>query len=86
MLPSLGAPENLLAAFWADLYTPPGTVFYQYDGFRLIVEWRNGVVPGQSGIPFTFEVLLYPNGRVVYQYLNMNGQTYASVGLQNEDS
>ena len=84
MLPSLGAPENLLAAFWADLYTPPGTVFYQYDGFRLIVEWRNVSYLGNQGIPFTFEVLLYPNGRVVYQYLNMNGQTYASVGLQNE--
>src|SRR5207249_11905325 len=31
-LPSLGAPENMLSAFWADLYTTPGSVFYHHDG------------------------------------------------------
>ncbi len=82
-LPSLGAPENLLAAFWADLFTTPSAVFYRYDGTRMIVEWRNVTYLGGS-VPFTFQILLYPDGRIVYQYLNMGGtQTFASVGIQN---
>jgi hypothetical protein len=82
-LPSPFAPENQLAVFWADLYTPVGGVFYHNDGTRLIVEYRNVTYLG-GGTPFTFEILLYPSGRIVYQYLNMGGtQTYASVGCQN---
>ncbi|HET9325731.1 MAG TPA: S8 family serine peptidase, partial [Candidatus Eisenbacteria bacterium] len=82
-LPTPFAPENMLAAFWADLWTDPGSVYYYNDGSRMIVEYRNVRYLGGS-TPFTFEILIYPNGRIVYQYLDMGGtQSIATIGFQN---
>ena len=84
-LPNSGAPENLLAAFWDDLN--PGSVqrVYTYrDGTRFIVSYE--AVPRlTSGGPYTFQVILYPTGRIVYQYLDMQGTRLneATVGIQN---
>jgi hypothetical protein len=87
-LPNSGSstPENLLAAFWDDLN--PGTATtkaYRYsDGTRFIVSYV--AVPRlTSGGPYTFQVILYPSGRIVYQYLDMQGTRLneATVGIQN---
>ncbi|MGH7741735.1 MAG: choice-of-anchor D domain-containing protein, partial [Candidatus Eiseniibacteriota bacterium] len=83
MLPSSYGPENLLAPLWADLITPPASVFYYNDGARLIVEYQNAHFSGGSS-PLTFEVLLYPDGRMLYQYLAVGGtQSSVTVGIQN---
>ena len=87
-LPNSGAPENLLAAFWDDLN--PGSVqrVYTYrDGTRFIVSYV-GVPRLTSGGPYTFQVILYPSGRIVYQYLDMQGTRLneATVGIQNAAS
>jgi hypothetical protein len=83
---STSVPENLLAAFWDDLN--PGTAsprVYRYsDGTRFIVSYV-GVPRLTSGGPYTFQVILYPSGRIVYQYLTMQGTrlTEATIGIQN---
>ena len=85
-LPSTGAPENLLAVFWDDLLpgTSPARVFRYNDGTRFIVSWV-AVPRYSSGGPYTFQAILYPSGRIVYQYLDMQGTRLneATVGIQN---
>lgn len=81
-----GAPENLLAPFWDDLdFSLGGTAWYHNDGTRLIVEWKEAHRLSESGPTNTFQVLLYPDGRIVYQYLTMDATTRNShtIGLQN---
>ena len=85
-LPNTGAPENLIAAFWDDLN--PGTaatrVWTHNDGNRFIVSYV-GVPRLSSGGPYTFQILLYPSGRIVTQYLDMQGTRLneATIGIQN---
>jgi subtilisin family serine protease len=85
-LPSSSAPENLLAVFWDDLN--PGTAtprLYTYrDGTRFILSYV-AVPRYSSGGPYTFQVILYPSGRILYQYLDMQGTRLneATIGIQN---
>lgn len=85
-LPNSAAPENLLAIFWDDLLpgTSPARVFRYSDGTRFIVSWV-GVPRLGSGGPYTFQAILYPSGRIVYQYLDMQGTRLneATIGIQN---
>jgi hypothetical protein len=83
-LPSTAAPENLLAVFWDDLYFDAFSyAFYYYDGGRFVVQFENVHRIGGGG-PYTFEVILYPSGNIVYQYLSMSSQlTSATIGFQN---
>ena len=86
-LPNAGAPENLLAAYWDDLNVPAATsakVYTYRDGTRFILSYV--AVPRlSSGGPYTFQVILYPSGRIVYQYLVMQGTRLneSTVGIQN---
>ncbi|MFO7655139.1 MAG: S8 family serine peptidase [Candidatus Krumholzibacteriia bacterium] len=88
LLPNSGysVPENLLAPFWDDLKVDPANgsqVYYEYLDGKLVIQFHN-VPRYSSGGPYTFEILLYPNGNIVYQYENMQGQlTSATVGIQN---
>jgi subtilisin family serine protease len=83
-LPATGAPGNLLAMFWDDLtFSTTGRAYYYYDGFRTIIEYKN--VTGYSGSgAITAEVILYPSGRIVYQYQSLTMPvTSCTVGIQN---
>lgn len=86
-IPGAGAPSNLLAVFWDDLYRQSGDsnskIFQKYDaaGHRWIVEWCR--LRNVGGVIETFEAILYDphfhptgssDGIVVYQY-----QTVANV-------
>ncbi|RKZ15897.1 hypothetical protein DRQ53_07750, partial [bacterium] len=87
-LPSSGGPENLLALFWDDLIVRPSdgaNVYYEYDGSRLIIQYDN-VARFGSGGPYTMQALLYPTGKIVYQYLSMQGTRLdeATIGIQND--
>ena len=84
----LRVPENLLAVFWDDMkvdFAQGGQVFYYNDGSKLIVQYDNVIHYGQSGGPyFTFQVQLYPNGTILYQYLTLGAiQNSVTIGIQN---
>ena len=84
-LPSSGAPNNLLAAYWDDLTLSTTPRIYTYrDGTRFIASYV-GVPRLTSGGPYTFQVILYPSGRIVYQYLSMQGTRLneSSIGIEN---
>jgi subtilisin family serine protease len=83
-LPSFFAPENMLAAFWDDLYVATDSrVLYRNDGARLILVFDH-VYSLSGGGPYTFEILLYPSGTILYQYLSMSEPlSFSTVGFQN---
>ncbi len=86
-IPNTTEPNNLLAAFWDDLnVTTAGMLKYYADtaNQRFIVSWlavpRYGVATDLE----TFQVILYANGRIVYQYNTMVGTlNSATVGIEN---
>ncbi|MGH9869077.1 MAG: S8 family serine peptidase [Candidatus Polarisedimenticolia bacterium] len=94
-LPNAGTtvPENLLAAFWDDLVLRNGTgseprassAYYHNDGSRFIIQWKNFYRIGDFDDDLNFQIILYPSGKIVYQYLMMETQTLtsATIGLQN---
>jgi len=84
-LPNASAPENLLAVFWDDLNPGSTQRLYTYqDGTRFILQYHQ-VPRFTSGGPYTFQVILYPSGRIVCQYLDMQGTRLneATIGIQN---
>ena len=76
-LPGTSAPENLLAPFWDDLsFYSSNLAYYHNDGSRLIITYNDVPKLGyQSNSSFTFQIILYPSGEIVYQYQTM---TYPS--------
>lgn len=85
VLPSSSAPANLLAVFWDDLHIRNGNVKYYSDGNRFVVQYTNVDQFSPQGESYTFQVILYRNGRIVYQYLSMttNDLQGATIGIQN---
>jgi hypothetical protein len=87
-LPNAGfsIPENLIAPFWDDLDPGgAGSIHYLADGSRFIVQY-NGVGRFASSAALTFQVVLYPSGKIVFNYLSMLGALdSATIGIQNED-
>jgi len=80
-------PENLLAVLWDDLVNDPvygNEVYYYNDGTRLIVQYEVRYL-GQSTAPFySFEIILYPDGTIVYQYRTLGPTTNsATIGIQD---
>ncbi|MFA7331365.1 MAG: T9SS type A sorting domain-containing protein [Candidatus Delongbacteria bacterium] len=88
-LPTASTPNNLIALFWDDLDPGDGvgTIHYLADAAngRFIVQYT-GVpdYPGPSSPPNTFQGILYDDGRIVIQYLDIQGdRTSATVGIEN---
>ncbi|MBK9331959.1 MAG: exo-alpha-sialidase [Ignavibacteria bacterium] len=85
-IPSAAEPNNALYAFWDDLdVRTSGQVFYYNDAVnnRFIVEYKN--VPHYStGGPYTFQILLYADGRIYYQYQNVTSPNNSNtIGIEN---
>jgi hypothetical protein len=84
-IPSEYVPNDFIAAFWDDLY-PGGTgIFYKGTASSFIVMYKD--VPHLSGMgTYTFEIILYPNGEVKYQYKTITGNAdNCTVGIENAD-
>jgi hypothetical protein len=80
-LPSPSAPGNMLAIFWDDLLAYGA--YYYNDGSRLIIQYNPLAHYGGSG-SYEFEVILYPNGDIIYQYRSMSGLlNSATIGIQD---
>lgn len=83
-LPNSGAPENLIAPFWDDQTFSGNQAYMYYDGTKLVIQFDN-VAHYSAGGPYTYEVILYPSGKIMFQYLSMAEPTNsATVGIQNE--
>ncbi len=81
--------NNIIAPFWNDLNPAAGGMIYTYFDTTanvFVIEW-DGVPHYGSGGPYTFEVLLYPNGDIKFQYLDMDEGRLgeSTVGIQGGD-
>jgi len=83
-LPGTGAPENLLAVFHDDLdFNGTEKAHYYNDGTRFIAQYTD-VEHYPSASSYTFQVILYPSGKIVFQYLTMSGVLNShTIGIQN---
>ena len=85
-IPNPDDPNHLIAAFWDDLDpSAGGGVYYYHDepGDRFIVEYHNVPQWGTES-RYTFQIVLKPNGTIIYQYLSMSGDvSSATVGIEN---
>ena len=77
-------PDNLVAPFWDNLNVGPSAqVYVRNDGARFIVSWL-GLSRVPNGGSYTFQAILYPTGRMMFQYASL-GPTLnsATIGIQN---
>ena len=85
-IPNSSAPNDLIAPFWDDLNpSSGGTVYYYNDtaNNRFIVQYDSVFRYGTS-TPETFQIILTPNGKILFQYQNLQGTlNSATVGIEN---
>ncbi|MDL1959199.1 MAG: C25 family cysteine peptidase, partial [Deltaproteobacteria bacterium] len=89
-IPHSNDPDDFIAPFWDDLNPRSGAqghIYYYYDesNSRFIVEYKE-VQHYYSGNPETFEVILYPNSSILYQYQALSYVTSSTVGIENSDA
>ncbi len=83
-LPSTSGARNMIAIFWDDLHTRSGDVRWLNDGTRVIVQYTNVEKFSPSGFPLTFQVQLYPSGKILLMYRTMAGTlNSATIGIQD---
>src|SRR5678815_3861879 len=73
-------------SFWDDLhFRGVQKARYLNDGTRFIVQYTD-VDRVTAGSHLTFQVQLYPNGRILIMYQTMNSPllTSATIGVQNQ--
>jgi len=90
-IPNSAEPNNLVALFWDNLYAASGGgrgyIYYHSNSDRLVVEWDQVKRVGCDTCLYTMEIVLYPNGKIVYQYKDMTGHRLneGTVGIENGD-
>lgn len=89
VIPSPAQPNNIVAPYAAYLSSSRGKVYYKScekaSSQCFVVEWYQvGMYPGES---LTFEVILYENGDIVFQYAGMTfpteSYTCGSAGIED---
>lgn len=87
-IPNTTDPNDFIAPFWDDLNpSSSGTVYSYHDtaNQRFIVQYE-AVVRYYTSTPETFQVILAPNGEILFQYQDMQGTlTSATIGIENAD-
>ncbi|MBT4333986.1 MAG: T9SS type A sorting domain-containing protein, partial [Candidatus Cloacimonetes bacterium] len=86
-LPHPNSPRPALLPFWDDLDPLQGGNVYYYSSADSLVVWFDDVIhfPGTYNGTYDFQVILYQNGTMLYQYRTMDGTIdSATIGLQNE--
>ncbi|ABW66962.1 RHS repeat-associated core domain-containing protein [Desulfosudis oleivorans] len=84
-IPSPVEPNDTIAPYWSyyDLDTGGGGIYYYYDTVKncFIVQYTD-----VAGFPSssTFQVLLYPNGDILFQYKEAM-ERFAIIGIENKN-
>jgi len=75
---------NLIAPFWDDLnFSDGGDAYYRSTSDSLIISYIN-VAHYSTGGPYTFQMILLANGKIIIQYQDINDpNNSATIGIQN---
>ncbi len=86
-IPSASSPNGIIAPLWDDLDgKTTGKVYYKQEYNRFIIQFDNW--PGYSSLtgPFTFQVILYKNGKILIYYKIISGNSNScTVGIENHN-
>ena len=88
-LPHPWAPQPAILPFWDDLDPLTGGSVYYYGNADSLIVWFNDVVhtAGNYSGTYDFQLLLYTNGDILFQYRDMTGDTNsATIGIQDDDA
>ena len=93
-IPTPFNPNDVIAPFWTDHYTPSGgNIYYETQGIspnrKFIVEWYKVPHISEDGSTFTYELVLSEkDSSISFQYLEMAGflgdGNTATIGIENE--
>jgi|GEM_PF-3684240 len=87
-IPNISTPNDYIAPFWDDLNpNNGGSVYYYHDqaNNQFIVEYQNIPTYNSKGT-LTFEVILKPDGNILFQYDQVSGTTDSgTIGIENVD-
>lgn len=88
-IPNAIAPNDFIAPFWSNLTVNGGlsNMFWLNDSLnsRVIVQW-NSVFRSGENFPNTFQVILYPDGRIDINYESMTSPNLSNpitVGIED---
>ncbi|MFA7331643.1 MAG: hypothetical protein WC326_11290 [Candidatus Delongbacteria bacterium] len=88
-LPDAATPNNMICAFWDDLYPPTGGTIHSLvdaGASTLTVQYTGIFHISDSVTPYTFQVVLHADGSFFVNYFDMQGSVAsATVGLENVD-
>ena len=86
-IPNAAEPNGAIFGLWDDLDSTAGRTFAYYDtaNSRFIVQYQDVIHWGTTETGrYTFEIILYPNGNALVQYLDLQGTlNSSSVGIEN---
>ncbi len=83
-LPNSGEPNAVIAPFWRDLNpSAAGNITYYAGRDKFVITW-DGVKNYENNSRETFQVILYPNGEIVFQYKDITNDATTTIGLENE--
>jgi len=84
-IPSEDGPAGIIAPWWMDLRpNVRGNIYYQASGNMFIVQWDDCRQYGHADWLYTFQVILYADGRIKFQYKSMTGGLAdATIGIEN---
>ncbi len=95
-IPNIEIPNNYIAPLWvgggtdyAVIYPYTGQ-YYKIEEDRIIIEYRDYINGFSLGDPVTFQVILYKDGKIKFQYKidypeNNFTMNYSSIGIENQD-
>ncbi len=83
-MPEPYAPPNMIAGFWDEIW-PEGTqgaIYFQEYGDRAVIQYDQ--LPRYLGAgTYTFQIVLYRDGTIRFNYKTMAETNSATVGIQN---
>lgn len=81
--------QRFIAHLWDDLVVAPGAIYYLAEPDRIIIEYYQMTSYYAPGLA-TWQVILYPNHSILFQYKDMNfgapasNGSSATVGIQGD--
>lgn len=95
-IPHLDIPQNFIAPLWVmggtsnPQYFPETGQYYLLENERVIVEFRDYNTGFAMGDPISYQVILYPDGKIKFQYkMPEHTKNYVTgmglIGIENYD-
>ncbi len=78
--------ETFVAPFWEDLYIVPEAIYYQDLGSMFVIEYYNISYCCSSSGSITWQVILFANGDILFQYKEYFSGGGATIGIQGNKS